>query len=104
MNLTKRPIPGKPLRIIKALRESARGEACTLRLPGCDGGQTTVLCHIRRFGAAGAGHKPPDWMALYACHSCHEKQEWRCCDDADVMRAWMETLQRMTEKGLARWG
>jgi hypothetical protein len=79
-----------------AWRKSAAGQPCTLRLPGCDGGgETTCLCHIRRFGWAGVAQKPHDFLAVYACHNCHgvidgrEDGPW-CYDD--LLRALGETL------------
>lgn len=57
------------------LRKSARGQECTLRLPGiCVGGtETTVLCHLpSHIGLKGAGMKVPDWWAVFGCHACHD--------------------------------
>jgi len=55
------------------LRQLARGQACTVRLQGCDGGgETTILAHIRRANIAGIGQKPCDLAGVYACHRCHE--------------------------------
>lgn len=53
---------------MSALRKSAQGQACSIC--GTENG-TTVLAHLRVGGNAGVGMKPPDWHALYACHSCH---------------------------------
>lgn len=55
------------------LRDMARGQACTVRLPHClGGGETAILAHIRRASIAGVGQKPPDLCAVYSCFSCHE--------------------------------
>jgi len=45
-----------------------------VRIPGvCNfGGDTTVLCHIRRGGVGGLGLKPVDICATLACSSCHD--------------------------------
>lgn len=56
------------------LRQSARGQACQIRIPGtCNyDPETTVLAHIRRAGIAGIGLKPPDVCGVMACSSCHD--------------------------------
>ena len=55
-----------------AIRRSAKGQPCLIRLPNCDGGgETSVLCHYRLSGYSGAGMKPPDSMGAIGCHSCH---------------------------------
>lgn len=88
-----------------AIRKSAQGQTCTLRLPGCDGGgETTVLCHIRRFGWAGINQKPHDFLAVYGCANCHRIMDSRNpeapCGDDDVLRALGETLTRLYTAGL----
>lgn len=53
-------------------RKSAKGEYCTLCLPGCrNDTETVVLCHLRMFGGGGMGKKPPDSEAVYGCDHCH---------------------------------
>jgi len=84
---------------------NARGKPCTLRLDGCRGDAAyTVLCHIRRNGWAGAGQKPPDFLAFFACDLCHEKQERHHpdCTDADLLRALGETLKIQFADGVFR--
>lgn len=91
-----------------ALRRSAKGEDCTLRLPGiCQfDPATTVLAHLP-FGGRGTGYKASDLHAVYACDACHSELDgrsrnpisreelWECC-----IRALAETHQRMLGKGL----
>lgn len=95
----------KPQTLVSpALRKSARGRDCTLRLPGCDGGgETTVLAHIRMFGNAGVGQKPADLFAVFACHHCHDsldgRNRWRP-DAGDILRALMETQSAWMAEGL----
>ena len=88
----------------KALRDSARGEMCTLRLDGClPGTETVVLAHAPGTGMKGIGMKVPDIMSMYACHNCHDivdgrkRGEWTY---RDIVRAVSETIMRMIEKGL----
>ena len=79
-----------------AWRQSARGQPCQLRLPGCDGGgETTVLSHLRMFGWAGVGQKPADYKAVYACHNCHALIDGRTNGPwgyDDILRALGNTL------------
>lgn len=92
--------------VSRKMRQSARGETCTLRLPGCNHDpETTVLCHLRMFGWAGMGQKPHDFLAVYACSDCHDKLDRRGSradgfTHEDVLRALGETLSRMHEKGI----
>lgn len=96
----------KPVRS-KHLRESARGQDCTLRLPGCDGGgETTVLAHLP-FSGTGMGTKATDTAAVYACYSCHQQLDGHAPLQVDYetlleqcLRAHAETQQRQVEAGI----
>ena len=90
--------------VSNALRNSARGEMCTLRLQGClPGTETVVLAHVPGTGMKGIGMKVPDVCSCYACMNCHDiidgrkRGEW---DYRDIVRAMAETLMRFIEKGL----
>jgi len=54
-----------------AIRKSARGQTCQVRVPGvCNHNpETTVLAHMN---GAGMGAKAADHEAAYACSACHE--------------------------------
>ena len=58
----------------QAIRNAARGEACTLQIAGiCNhDAETTVLAHLRIFGGGGIGLKPSDLCAAFACSRCHD--------------------------------
>lgn len=62
-----------------AITKSARGESCTIRVPGyCNGNpETTVFCHINgvRFGH-GMGLKVDD-IGAYGCSDCHDVVDGR---------------------------
>lgn len=63
---------------MSALRKSARGKPCMVRLHGCDGGgETTVLAHYRLLPYCGTGIKPPDELGAWCCFNCHEKIDQR---------------------------
>lgn len=55
------------------IRASARGEACTLRLPVCNfNPETTVWCHSNRMAdGKGMGIKARDEEGCYGCSACH---------------------------------
>jgi len=91
--------------VSKALRDSARGRSCTLRLPGCghDDG-TVVLAHLP-CGQKGVGMKSPDQMAVFACHSCHAQLDGASRWDIpaqDYLRALAETQAVWLREGLMK--
>lgn len=106
MNLTGRAPVQKNARPVKStvLRNAARDESCTLRLPGCNGDTaTTVLAHIRRFGWGGMSGKPADYKACLACSACHDLLDSRDPSAPvgydDILRAMGETLDRQFASG-----
>lgn len=56
------------------LRKAARGQMCTVRIPGyCNHDpETSVLAHYRLAGTCGIATKPHDMQAAIACSSCHD--------------------------------
>ena len=73
--------------VSQLLRDSARGQECTIRLPGiCNRDPaTTVLCHLP---GGGTGMKHSDIHAAFACSSCHDEVDRRTqIDDAEYARA-----------------
>lgn len=99
----------KPIRS-QAIRQSARGERCTLRLPGiCNHDtRTTVLAHLRDLSPSGGmGTKPSDVNAVYACSDCHDVIDGRRQTEMtphelgfEEGRALCETILRLADKGL----
>ena len=87
------------------LRASARGQDCTLRMPGvCNRNpETTVLAHLP-CGQKGMGMKSPDLMAVFACSACHDRLDGRTkgeeIDWQDVLRALAETQLHWANNGL----
>lgn len=59
----------------KKIRDSARMEDCTLRIPGvCNfNPETTVLAHT----GSGTGKRLDDREAVYACAACHDAIDFR---------------------------
>ena len=67
-----------PIRI-KAIRDSARGQTCTIEIPGvCNHDpETTVFAHYQAPGHGGMGTKSDDSSGAYACSSCHDVLDGR---------------------------
>ena len=94
------------------LRDSARGEACTLQLhPYCNGNtETTVLCHLP--SGSGIGQKSPDWWAAFGCSDCHDVIDGRKNVSPDLLsqedineaisRAQFRTWSRWVDTGLVK--
>lgn len=72
------------------IMRSAKDEQCLADWCGCGGStETTCLRHIRKFGAGGAGMKPPPFIGFYGC--------------AEAERLWENNKDKVwTWQGLAR--
>lgn len=86
------------------IRQSARGEDCSLRLSGCrNDNETVVGCHIPGTGEKGVGLKAPDIFIVYGCNHCHDIIDGRKLGDwsfRDIVRALAETQLKLVQKGL----
>lgn len=80
------------------LRKQAAGRDCQVRLPCCNGDQSTVvLAHVRSIGISGAGFKSPDQLGAWACFDCHDAVDRRRYLDYDkdfVRLAHLEGMLR----------
>lgn len=101
-------VPGK---VRQAIRDSARGEACTVRLIGvCNSDpETTVWSHYPgHAGDRGMGTKSMDLAGCYSCSACHDAVDGRThfpgLGSLDLRLAWHEahlrSLVRLAQKGL----
>jgi hypothetical protein len=73
------------------IRKSAKGEECTLRIPGvCNGDNSTVVwCHSNNIrDGKGMGLKSRDEEGCYGCSSCHAWIDGGYVKDGP--RHWME--------------
>lgn len=85
------------------LRNSAKGQTCTFRIPGiCNHDpETTVLCHgpdpIR-----GKAMKTEDYWAAYGCSACHYALDHHQVEQREQYWLYgiLETQKRMQESGL----
>jgi hypothetical protein len=93
------------------LRQSARGEECLVRLPGCPADAAMTIWSHYRGGAGGKGKsiKATDIAGAYACTHCdgiYDGQTPRPAGmtKAEVDLAWLEghvrSLVRLQQKGL----
>lgn len=107
-----RPVRQKQPRIKnKKLTNSAKGEQCTLRIPGvCNfNPETTVFAHMN---GGGMGYKHHDIHGCYACSDCHDWLDRRYDHPAagisiarrecDFLRAMIETQTKLLQKGLIK--
>lgn len=94
------------------LRDSARGESCTLEILGvCNGNpETVVLAHLPDGNGGIMGGKVADICACYACSDCHAvidgQRKWPEVESGLECwyhhRANIRTLIRMVERGLIK--
>ena len=90
------------------IRQSAKGEDCSLRLGMCSSPETVILAHIGR--NRGMGIKCADYFAVYACSNCHDIIDGRAdlpsFFDANLerekLRALEETQGKLINKGLLK--
>jgi len=91
-----------------SITRSAKGEACTVRLPGvcCHDNETTVFAHINgiRYGH-GVGQKTN--FGAYACCNCHDVLDGRVKHNFEYdylklchLEAVLETMIKLEKKGL----
>lgn len=97
----------------KKLLAAAKGQECTLNIPGvCQGGtETTVPCHSP-LGEDRNGTKAPDFAVADGCMACHDYLDRRATlngehiNDEDqrfyVHRGIMRTLANRFSRGIIR--
>ena len=59
---------------MSTITQSARGEQCQIRIPGCNGNPETVVWAHANGSAAGKGMwmKSNDLLGAYGCYACHQ--------------------------------
>ncbi len=93
----------------KKLRDSARGEPCTLNIAGvCNyDSSTVVLCHLPD-ESHGMGRKSDDIVAAFGSHACHDANDGRAGhlspEDREyyARRGMVRTWRRWIERGLVK--
>jgi len=106
------PVLKTPDRVSTSIRQSARGEECTVRIPGaCTFDPATVIWSHAPLGAAGKGRglKALDLCGAYCCTACDAvidgQRPLPPGETRDsVLLAWMfghmRSLVRLRQKGL----
>lgn len=95
------------------ITESARGEACTMRIPGvCNHDRATVVwCHRNGAEFKGIGQKSHDLLGAYGCSACHDAYDRRVPTSKFVSREMVDfcfddgharSLLILIKKGLVR--
>jgi len=91
------------------LREVAKGQTCSVLLPGIckTGTEETVLAHYRGPGAGGGvAWKPNDLVGAWACSACHAAVDqgakgWTREElNARHLQALVRTLERLDRLGI----
>ena len=94
----------------KKIRNSARGEDCTLNISGvCNYDPETVVYVHFPDNTHGIGQKATDFSGAYGCSACHDAVDGRVnCDEFFyhqhfyMRRAQTRTLERLYEKGILK--
>ena len=90
---------------IKKIRDSARGQDCTVNTQFCShNNETTVLAHYGEPGEKGVGIKADDTSGFYSCYDCHIAIDQHKLSSADEIwycfRACRRTWKLLLEKGV----
>jgi len=82
---------------LKKIRDSARGQECTIQSKWCNyNPETVVFAHYGEPSEKGIGIKPDDTSGAYACSNCHDWLDGRASyrykgmeDDEDkIIKEW----------------
>lgn len=107
-----KPVPAKvERRVRQSIRDSARGEECLVRLPGCPGDPAMTIWSHNRHQRAGKGGaiKAFDLNGAYCCTFCDAIYDGQAplpagATRSEVELAWFmahaESLVRLARKGL----
>lgn len=89
--------------VSQKLRDSAKGQECTLRTEYCNHDPaTTVLAHLPS-PVKSMGNKGNDWHAVFACSACHEaldQHNLRSFETRYCLQALEETQRIWVDMGL----
>lgn len=94
----------------KAIRESARGQNCTVNIVGVcsDDPETTVFAHFPD-ESGGMGLKSSDLSGAYSCSACHDAIDMRVRSEEFIVnaefymrRAMIRTWRRLVGLGIVK--
>ena len=83
----------------KAIRNAAKGEACTV----CEiQNETIVFCHLNEsYAGKGLQIKADDIAGFFGCRDCHaDYDNGDYLSDHDLLRAMYRTWRRLWERGI----
>lgn len=86
----------------QAIRDSAKGESCTLNGPTCNYDRDTVVfCHLNEhFAGKATSQKADDFAGFYGCSACHDLYDRRRkttkADAFYIEQEYFYLLQAMT--------
>lgn len=99
----------KPVKVrSRAILDFARGQDCTIRLPGvcCHNPETVVACHLPGH-AKGIGSKESDLHIAFGCDRCHAVCDGRARSNLSpaiildaMLRGLSETQALLVQAGL----
>jgi hypothetical protein len=83
---------------IKKIRDSAKGQECTMNSPYCNHDPATVVfAHFGEPGEKGMGLKPSDSSGCYICSGCHDWVDGRVpykLNDPDKLPLWFKAMRK----------
>jgi len=87
----------------KAIRDSARGEACTLNIANvCNyNPETTVFAHLPD-ESHGIGRKSDDISGAFCCSSCHDILDMRVQISPAYQLAWLDSREFYMRRAMIR--
>lgn len=93
------------------IRQFARGQNCTLRLPGCNNDSTTVVfAHAPSIDNAMGMKQAKDFWGAFACSHCHDVVDGRVTTSDQrilILERWMagiyETMKRLIAADLLHY-
>lgn len=112
LSVASKPVLKTPDRKSQPIRDSARGEECTVRIAGvCNHDPATTVWSHAPFAAAGKGGalKGLDVLGCYSCAACHNVVDGRAPRPAGLSREqalldWFfgmaRSIVRLRQKGL----
>lgn len=95
----------------KKIRNAARGQNCSLRLPGCNRNpETTVFAHAPSIDNGMGLKTAPDFWGAFACSNCHDVVDGRVSSSDHrilILERWIagiyETQRKLIEMGLIKY-
>ncbi len=88
----------------KKIRESAKGKACQIQGPNCNGNpETVVWCHSNMYeDGKGGSQKADDIFGAYGCFACHADYDAHRISQEDFHRAMKRSWRIMIDTGVIK--